>query len=122
VATTYPEHRSQARRKYNDAAANLLCGKSIISDIGEVASRRRVDFFVLAGDEHAGDSEKLQYFAIDTDLPHECIQEIDGEKKRLWTQAVLVRYLDQPVDKNGSHIVRNIAARTLEIIATLVMS
>ena len=83
---------------------NLLPGVGLVRNVHKVSQLRGIDFFILASNQHRSDTDQLQLRTLDITPLKEAINQVNGKEQRLWHALELVVDLDEPVNKNRTHL------------------
>ena len=83
---------------------DLLLRVGIVSDKNEVSELGDVDLLVLGRQEQSGHSNKLEPCSHDLCLFQITIDYVDGKKECLWLQLEAQVHLNDPIDKNATHL------------------
>lgn len=82
--------------------SQLILRVGIISDCDEVLQLGRVDFLVLAGDQHCSHTHELQLAQADIAHHHYAIENIYGDKQRLRLEVERVAHGLEPVNQDSA--------------------
>lgn len=83
---------------------NFLACVGMVADVAAVSDLGRIDFFVFAGNQEGGDANKLKLGSFYDVSLEVSINDVNTKIQCFWNEAKLHMYLDQPIDKNRSHI------------------
>lgn len=83
---------------------DFLGGLGLVRDLHEVTHLRRLDFLLLAGDEHAGHAHQLQLRAVHVGNGQVAVDGGNCEVKSFGQQLELEVDFNQPVNQNPTHL------------------
>ena len=75
----------------------------VVCNIHKVGNDGRVDLFVLGSYEHSGDTDQLQFVAVDRGRAQESVDQIHSKEESLLEQSKLQVHLNEPIDEDLTH-------------------
>lgn len=85
-------------------AEDLLLSESIVGDMTEVLNVWRQDLLVLGRNEHGSDTNELETVELDNLCGQEAVEDVDSKEESLWQEVETGVNLDQPIDKDTTHL------------------